>query len=149
MAKNTVQGGNPLEPIHGFDGATTGEIIQSAVLVKEGTDTPLPSSTARGLVVDSSGGPLSGDRSTIATAGAAAQLNGGSSVACKAVMVVALPTNTQRVAVGASNVDASDSTFNGIPLEPLAGVEVETNNVNNVYFDVLGDGHGVSWTVIG
>lgn len=148
MAKGVVQGGNPLENIHTFDGLTTGDNIQSGVLVKEGTDTPLRSHTTRGLVVDLSGTTLTSGRNTIATAGSAAQLNGGSSVACKSVFVCGLPTNTQRIAVGASNVDAADSTFVGIPLEALQGVTIDVSDVNLVYFDVLGDGHGVSWTVI-
>jgi hypothetical protein len=148
MAKAVVQGGNPLENIHTFDGLTTGDNIQSGVLVKEGTDTPLRSHTTRGLAVDPSGTAISSGRSTITTAGSAAQLNGGSSVPCKAVMVVALPTNTLRAAVGASNVDAADSTLTGIPLEPLQGQTFDVSDVNLIYFDVLGDGHGVTWTVV-
>jgi hypothetical protein len=148
MAKAVVQGGNPLENIHTFDGLTTGDNIQSGVLVKEGTDTPLRSHTTRGLAVDPSGTAVSSGRSTITTAGSAAQLNGGSSVPCKAVMVVALPTNTLRVAVGASNVDAADSTLTGHPVEPLQGQTFDVSDVNLIYFDVLGDGHGVTWTVV-
>jgi hypothetical protein len=148
MAKAVVQGGNPLENIHTFDGLTTGDNIQSGVLVKEGTDTPLRSHTTRGLAVDPSGTAVSAGRSTITTAGSAAQLNGGSSVPCKSVMVVALPTNTLRVAVGASNVDAADSTLLGIPLEPLQGQAFDVSDVNLIYFDVLGDGNGVTWTVV-
>jgi hypothetical protein len=154
MAKAVVQGGNPLENIHTFDGLTTGDNIQSGVLVKEGTDTPLRSHTTRGLAVDPSGTAVSSGRSTITTAGSAAQLNGGSSVPCKAVMVVALPTNVGtgsaplRVAVGASNVDAADVTLTGIPLEPLQGQVFDVSDVNLIYFDVLGDGHGVTWTVV-
>lgn len=144
MAVNVVQGGNPVEDIQGFDGATG--IIQSAVLVKEGTDSPIPSSVTRGLVVDTSGSGLSSFRTTITTAGTPAAL---STLTCKAVFVVALPTNTQRVAVGGSTVDAADSTFNGIPLEPLQGVSIEVNNADDIYLDVLGNGHGVSWTPLG
>lgn len=146
MAKAVVQGGSPLENIHTFDGATTGDNIQSAVLVKEGTDTPLPSSTARGLVVDDSGSGVSDGRTTISTAGTPAQI--GSSTACKAVVVTALPANTQRIAVGSSSCDAATSTFRGYPLEPLQSVGIPVNNVNLVYFDVLGDGHGVSWVAV-
>jgi hypothetical protein len=146
MAVGVVSGGNPVEDIQVFDG-TTGQ-IQSSVLVKEGTDTPLPSHTTRGLVVDLSGTAVTSGRSTITTAGSAAQLNAGVSVGCKSVFVCALPTNTLRVAVGASTVDAADLTFKGIPLEPLQGISIDVSDVNLVYFDVLGDGHGVSWTVI-
>ncbi len=64
-------------------------------------------------------------------------------------MLVALPTNTSRIVVGGSIVDAATATFNGIPLEPLQGISIDVNNANNIYFDVLGDGHGLSWTALG
>lgn len=150
MAKNTVLGGNPLEPIHGFDGLTSGEIIQSVVLVKEGTDNPLPSNLSRGLRVDLSGPVFVTGRTTIATAGTPAQLNGGTSFTCKAVLVCALRANTDTVTIGDTNVNAAigPGTERGITLDPGEKVGVDVNDINMIYLDVLGDGHGVTWTVI-
>jgi hypothetical protein len=148
VAKNTVSGGNPVEPIHGFDGLTTGEVIQSSVLVKEGTDTPLRSHTTRGLAVDTSGTGLLSSRHVISTAGTPTALNGGSSVPCKSVCVTALPTNTQNISIGASNVDAASATLTGIPLAPGEKVALDVSDVNVVFVDVLGDGHGVAYAVI-
>lgn len=147
MGQGSIAGGNPLEDIHTRT-TTTGPQSQAVVLGIDGSDSVVTSHATRGVRVDAAGTSISDGRTTIATAGTAAQLNGGSSVPCKAVMVIALPTNTQRVAIGSSAVDAATSTFRGIPLDPFQGQSLEVSDVNLIYLDVLGDGHGVTWMVI-
>lgn len=84
-------------------------------------------------------------RHTIATAGTPAQFP---SNAGKSIFVVALPTNTLRVVIGDGSVNADAANLRGIPLDPLQGVGLDVENSNMLYLDVLGDGHGVTWTLI-
>lgn len=147
MAQGAIAGGNPVEDVHTRTTAS-GPQSQVAVIGIDGSDSVIQASSARGLQVDPSGALAASARITIATAGTPSALS-ALSVGCKAIFVVALPTNTQRVAVGGITVDAADSTFNGIPLDPGQGVGFEVNNATGVYFDVLVDGNGVSWTATG
>lgn len=126
------------------------EQSQAVVVGIDGSDSVVSGHATRGLRVDNAGTSLQTGRTTIATAGSAAQLNGGSSVACKSVMVCALRANTNTVAIGDSNVNADPGVGNerGISLDPGEKVAVDVSDVNVIYLDVLGDGHGVTWTVI-
>lgn len=146
MAKSSITGGNPAEAVHT---RTSGgaEDSQVAVLGIDGSDSVVPADI-RGVMVRSGGTAISDGRTTIATAGAAAQLNGGTSVPCKAVLVTALPANTLRVAVGSSAVDASDAGLRGAPLEALESITLEVDDVNKIYLDVLVNAEGVTWLVL-
>ncbi len=147
MAKTSILTGVANEPVHSRTTAGT-EKSQGVVLVIDGSDAAIDAS--KGLRVNQAGSGISSQRLTIATAGAAAQFP---SAACKAVAVYALPGNTQRVMIGASNVDASDAGFNGIPIPPpspggISGVVVQIENANLLYLDVLVNAEGVTWTAL-
>lgn len=144
MAQAAISGGNPVEDIH-VRTTVTGPQSQVAVIGIDGSDSVVQAHATRGLRVDTAGSSVTTARQTIATAGTPAQLSAG---ACKSILVVALPTNTQRVAIGDSNVNADSANLRGIPLEPLQGVGLDIDNANLLYLDVLGDGHGITYTLI-
>jgi hypothetical protein len=146
MAQGAISGGNPVEDVHTRT-TTSGPQSQVAVLGVDGSDSVVFAHATRGVRVDLAGSAVFSVRKTIATAGTPAQLTTSSSP-CKSVYVVALPTNTARVAIGGSAVDAADVTFNGIPLDPMQGVSIDVSDTNLVYLDVLVDGNGVSMTLL-
>lgn len=144
MAQAAISGGNPVEDVH-VRTTPTGPQSQVAVIGIDGSDAVVEAHATRGLRVDPAGSAIVTARLTIATAGTPFQF---SSAAAKSVLVVALPTNTLRVAVGDANVNADSANLRGIPLDPLQGISLDISNANLLYLDVLGDGHGVTYTVI-
>lgn len=67
------------------------------------------------------------------------------STACKWVMIQAQTDNTSKVAVGASGVDATVATGNGILLDPGDVVTIPCDNLRDVYVDALVSGEGVRY----
>lgn len=144
MAQGSISGGNPVEDVHTRTTAT-GPQSQVVVFGIDGSDAVVEAHTTRGVRVDTAGSSVATDRKTIATAGTASQFTAAQ---CKSILIVALPTNTLRVAIGDSNVNADSANLRGIPLEPLQGISLDIGNAQLLYLDVLGDGHGVTYTLI-
>ena len=80
---------------------------------------------------------------TVATAGTDEVL--ASSTPCKWVMITAQTDNTNYVAVGASGVDATSATGDGIPLAAGDSVFIMTDNLADIYVDSLVNGEGVRY----
>ena len=68
-----------------------------------------------------------------------------SSTACKWVILQAQTDNTDQVAVGASGVDATVATGNGILLAPGDSITLLVDNLADVYIDALVVGEGVRY----
>jgi hypothetical protein len=67
------------------------------------------------------------------------------STACKWVMIQAQSDNTARVAIGATGVDATIATGDGISLEPGDTVTLLADNLADVFVDALVSGEGVRY----
>ena len=67
------------------------------------------------------------------------------STACKWVIIQAQTDNTDKVAVGASGVDATVATGNGTILDPGDAVTLLTDNLADIYVDALVAGEGVRY----
>lgn len=147
MAQGAISGGNPVEDVHTRTSAS-GPQSQVAVIGIDGSDGVVPASTTQGLRVNVVSDSIVTGRVTIATAGTPAAFS-SVSTNYKSIFVVALPTNTLRIAIGDANVNADTNNLRGIPLEPLQGISLDVSTTNVIYLDVLGDGHGISWTGIG
>lgn len=80
---------------------------------------------------------------TVTTAGTDEALAGSTS--CKRVIIQAQTDNTDAVAVGASGVDATEATGTGILLYPGDSIEIEIDNLADIYVDALQDGEGVRY----
>jgi hypothetical protein len=84
---------------------------------------------------------------TVATAGTAEQLNGGTSLTVpdgSELIVRALPGNSDTVYVGDSSVSASS----GHALDASDPVALSITDVSSVYVDAGTSGEGVSWAVV-
>lgn len=68
------------------------------------------------------------------------------STACKRIQIQAKFNNTGIVVVGASTVVAAESTRRGIALNPGDAIELDIDNVNDVYIDSTVSGEGVTFT---
>lgn len=78
---------------------------------------------------------------TIDTAGTAQQL--ASDQECKRVHIRALSTNTGMIAIGDSNVSASDEQ--GVLLFATQTLTLDVGNLNLIYIDASVSGEGVSY----
>jgi len=144
MAQGSIAGGNPVEDVHTRT-TTSGPQSQAVVLGIDGSDAVVTAHSTRGLRVDVGGSNVVTATDTIATAGAPKNLG---AQPCKSVFVTAYSTNTLQVAIGDSNVNADSTALRGIPLQPGQGIALDIENTNLLYFDVLGDGHKITWTAI-
>lgn len=81
---------------------------------------------------------------TVSTAGTDEALAG--STACKRVTIQAQTDNTSAIAVGATGVDATVATGNGVLLYAGDVFELEIDNLADVYIDSLVNGEGVRYT---
>lgn len=81
---------------------------------------------------------------TVTTAGTDEALAG--STACKKVVIQAQTDNTSGVAIGATGVDATIATGNGVLLYPGDSIEIEIDNLADIYVDSLVNGEGVRYT---
>lgn len=81
---------------------------------------------------------------TVTTAGTDEALAG--STTCKRVVIQAQTDNTSGVAVGATGVDATVATGNGVLLYAGDVFELEIDNLADVYVDSLVNGEGVRYT---
>lgn len=81
---------------------------------------------------------------TITSAGTDEAL--ATSTACKRVVIQAQTDNTTGVAVGGTGVDATVATGNGVFLYPGDSIELEIDNLADVYIDALTNGEGVRYT---
>lgn len=80
---------------------------------------------------------------TVTTAGTDVVLAG--STACKWVTIQAQTDNTNKVAVGATGVDATVATGTGIILDPGDSITILTDNLADIYIDSLVNGEGVRY----
>lgn len=80
---------------------------------------------------------------TVTTAGTDVVL--AASTACKRVTIQAQTDNTNIIAVGAAGVDATETTGTGFVLYPGDGIEIDIDNLADIYIDSLVDGEGVRW----
>ena len=80
---------------------------------------------------------------TVTTAGTDVALAG--STACKKVIIQSQTDNTNLIAVGATGVDATIATGTGIVLYPGDSVEIEIDNLADLYIDSLVNGEGVRY----
>lgn len=96
------------------------------------------------ITLTTSSGALAGDgRKTVTTAGTAVAL--AASTACKWVCATALPSNTDKVAVGTSTVLAATGSSRGFVLAPGQAASFEAANLANVYVDSRVNGEGVAF----
>lgn len=80
---------------------------------------------------------------TVTTAGTDVALAG--STACKKITIQAQTDNTNAIAVGATGVDATVATGNGVLLFPGDSFELEIDNLADVFIDSLVNGEGVRY----
>jgi hypothetical protein len=85
-------------------------------------------------------------RKTLASAGTRERL--ATDTFCKKVIITAMVENTGIIVVGGSDVVASQSTRQGIPLYPANSIEIATSNLNKVYLDAEVNGEGVTYIYI-
>lgn len=69
-----------------------------------------------------------------------------SSTACKKVLIQAQTDNTGVIAVGASGVDATVATGTGYLMYAGDAIEMDIDNLNDVYIDATVSGDGVRYT---
>jgi hypothetical protein len=81
---------------------------------------------------------------TVTTAGTDVVL--ASSTACKKVIIQAQTDNTTGIAVGGSGVDATVATGTGLFLYPGDSIEIQIDNLSDIYIDALTNGEGVRYT---
>jgi len=81
---------------------------------------------------------------TVTTAGTDEALAG--STACKKVIIQSQTDNTGLIAVGTSGVDATEATGTGIILYAGDALEIEIDNLADVYIDATVSGEGVRYT---
>lgn len=81
---------------------------------------------------------------TVTTAGTDVALAGSTS--CKRVVIQAQTDNTSLIAVGATGVDATIATGDGVVLYPGDAIELETDNLADIFIDSLVNGEGVRYT---
>lgn len=148
MAKSSISGGNPVEAIHTRTSGGS-EDSQVAVLGIDGLDTVIAAHPTRGLRVDNAGAQIATGFQSIAVAGSTAVALNAGSFPCKSVFVCAYQSNTSQIAIGDAFVNAqADANLRGIPLQPGQGISLDIADVSSVYLDVLGNGHGCTFTVI-
>lgn len=80
---------------------------------------------------------------TVTTAGTDVVL--ASSTACKRVVIQAQTDNTGLIAVGASGVDATEATGDGIILYAGDSIEMDIDNLADIFIDSTVSGDGVRY----
>lgn len=80
---------------------------------------------------------------TVTTAGTDVVL--AASTACKRVTIQAQTDNTNIISVGATGVDATEATGTGFVLYPGDGIEIDIDNLANIFIDSLVNGEGVRY----
>ena len=94
--------------------------------------------------VTSSSTAIGGDGvTTVSSAGSDVVLAGSTS--CKRIEIQAQTDNTGVIAVGATGVDATESTGTGIILYPGDVMTIETDNLADIYIDATVNGDGVRY----
>lgn len=83
-------------------------------------------------------------RQTVSTGGTAVAL--AASTACKKVIICAEQDNTGVIVVGGSTVVAALGTRRGTPLFPSDTIEIQIDNLNDIYIDTTVNGDGVTYT---
>ena len=125
-----------------------GDIQIGAVEIKNSTDDTRATVGANGLYVDvrALSSAITGTGhgvTTVTTAGTDVVL--ASSTTCKRVIIQSQTDNTSLIAVGATGVDATIATGTGVVLYPGDSVELEIDNLADIYIDSLVNGEGVRY----
>src|SRR3990167_2104974 len=81
---------------------------------------------------------------TVTTAGTDEALAG--STVCKKVIIQSQTDNTGLIAVGTSGVDATEATGTGVILYAGDALEIEIDNLADVYIDATVSGEGVRYS---
>jgi hypothetical protein len=81
---------------------------------------------------------------TVAAAGTDEAL--AASTACRKVIIQSQTDNTGFIAVGATGVDATEATGTGLLLSPGDSVEIEIDNLADIFIDSTVTGDGVRYT---
>lgn len=81
---------------------------------------------------------------TVTTAGTDVAL--AASTVCKKVIIQSQTDNTGLIAIGTSGVDATIATGTGVLLYPGDAIEIEIDNLADVYLDSTVNGEGVRYT---
>lgn len=81
---------------------------------------------------------------TVTNAGTDEALAG--STTCKRVVIQAQTDNTGYIAVGATGVDATVATGNGALLTPGASIEIDIDNLADIFIDATVSGEGVRYS---
>lgn len=68
------------------------------------------------------------------------------STTCKRVVIQSQTDNTTGISVGAAGVDATVATGTGIFLYPGDSIELDIDNLADVFIDALTNGEGVRYT---
>jgi hypothetical protein len=106
----------------------------------------LGGSADKPLFVDTGGvgsSTIGDGRKVIATAGSAEALSTDTDV--KEVTITAELDNTDVVVIGSSTVVAALLTRRGTPLFPGDSVSIETDNLNELFVDVMVNGEGITY----
>ncbi len=96
----------------------------------------------QGIIVN-----LSGGRKIVTTAGVPVQLS-SIEIACSAIQIQALPTNTGYIAVGGSDVNAAVGYENGIQLVAGQVELIPTNNMQTIWLDSTVNLEGICYTIM-
>lgn len=90
-----------------------------------------------------------GGRKTVTTAGTAVSIT-ATKTPCVGVVIQALETNTDLIAVGGSDVVAATATRKGVVLQPGESITLNVRNLKNIiYIDSIVSGEGVSFLPFG
>ena len=96
-----------------------------------------------GNAISSGAATTVGDgRLTVTTAGTAVQF---AAQACKYVIIVGLPGNTNAVVVGASTVVSATASRRGVVLYAEQSQRFDVTNMNLLYLDSITNGEGVAF----
>ena len=146
-AVNIQDGGNSIT----VDGTVTVQDGGSSVSVDDNGSTLSIDDGAGSITVDGSVTAVTNLASTVATgndlvcATAGTAVQGANVAVTNEITIIAYPTNTGNVYIGASDVTNSSGSKRGVILLPAGMVKLSVSNLNKVYInaDTNGDGAGV------
>jgi hypothetical protein len=100
--------------------------------------------TAVQSIITTTYSELGDGRKTVSASGIAEQLS-VASVPCKEVIVVALITNLNDIAIGDDTVVAGGATKRGIPLMAGQSTSIKIDNLNKIYINADVNGEGITY----
>jgi hypothetical protein len=88
---------------------------------------------------------ITSDRNVSTTPGTAKQLT---SAKCSGIVIQALETNNDLIAVGGAAVVAAAGSQKGNLLEPGQEITIYVTDADRVWYDVRTSGHGISFNLL-